>query len=119
TYDRSYSRDPFYEYFYGPGYGQAKATGSGVILTDDGYIVTNNHVIDAADKIEVTLNDKRGYTAKLIGADPATDLALIKIEASDLPTTKLGNSDAVKIGQWVLAVGNPFNLTSTVTAGIV
>ncbi len=119
TYESSYSRDPFYEYFYGPGYGQAKASGSGVILTDDGYIVTNNHVIEGADKIEVALNDQRGFTAKLIGADPATDLALLKIEAKDLPHTKLGNSDDVKVGEWVLAVGNPFNLTSTVTAGIV
>ena len=119
TYETAYSRDPFYEYFYGPGYGQAKASGSGVILTDDGYIVTNNHVIDGADKIEVTLNDQRGYTAKLIGADPGTDLALLKIEETSLPTTKLGNSDNVRVGEWVLAVGNPFNLTSTVTAGIV
>jgi Do/DeqQ family serine protease len=119
TYESSYNRDPFYEYFYGPGYGQAKASGSGVILTDDGYIVTNNHVIEGADKIEVALNDQRGYTAKLIGTDPATDLALLKIEEKDLPHTKLGNSDAVKVGEWVLAVGNPFNLTSTVTAGIV
>lgn len=119
TYERAYSKDPFYEYFYGPGYGQAKASGSGVILSEDGYIVTNNHVIDGADKIEVTLNDKRGFTAKLIGTDPGTDLALLKIEGKDLPTTKLGNSDIVKVGEWVLAVGNPFNLTSTVTAGIV
>lgn len=119
TYESNYSKDPFYEYFYGPGYGKQKASGSGVIITDDGYIVTNNHVINGADKIEVTLNDKRGYTAKLIGADPATDLALLKIESKNLPTVKLGDSDEVKIGEWVLAVGNPFNLTSTVTAGIV
>jgi serine protease Do len=94
-------------------------SGSGVILTEDGYIVTNNHVVDKADKIEVVLNDKRSYTATLIGADPTTDLALLKVEEKNLPFVKYGNSDNVKIGEWVLAVGNPFNLTSTVTAGIV
>ena len=95
------------------------ATGSGVIISSDGYIVTNNHVVQEADKIEVTLNDKHIYLAKIIGSDPSTDLALLKIEAIDLPTVVFGNSDEVRIGEWVLAVGNPFNLTSTVTAGIV
>jgi serine protease Do len=99
--------------------GKQEASGSGVILTEDGYIVTNNHVIDKADKIEVVLNDKRSYTAVLIGTDPTTDLALIKIEEKGLPYVQYGNSDNAKIGEWVLAVGNPFNLTSTVTAGIV
>ncbi|MFN4234666.1 MAG: Do family serine endopeptidase [Bacteroidia bacterium] len=98
---------------------QQMATGSGVILTEDGYIVTNNHVIKGADKIEVTLNNKETYEAKVVGMDPATDLALIKIDADNLPFAKYGNSDDVKVGEWVLAVGNPFNLTSTVTAGIV
>lgn len=99
--------------------GKQEASGSGVILTEDGYIVTNNHVIDKADKIEVVLNDKRSYTAVLIGTDPTTDLALIKVEEKGLPFVQYGNSDNAKIGEWVLAVGNPFNLTSTVTAGIV
>jgi len=95
------------------------ASGSGVIISPDGYIVTNNHVVAKADKIEITTNDHRRFTAKVIGTDPNTDLALIKIEATDLPIVKLGNSDDAKVGEWVLAVGNPFNLTSTVTAGIV
>jgi len=95
------------------------AFGSGVIVSSDGYIVTNNHVVQDADNITVTLNDKRVFKASLIGADPSTDLALIKIEEKNLPFLVYGNSDDVKIGQWVLAVGNPFNLTSTVTAGIV
>ncbi len=93
--------------------------GSGVIITDDGYIVTNNHVVQNAENITVTLNDKRTYSANIIGLDPTTDLALIKIDAHELPFIIMGNSDQVKIGEWVLAVGNPFNLTSTVTAGIV
>jgi Do/DeqQ family serine protease len=95
------------------------ATGSGVIISTDGYIVTNNHVVQDADKVEVTLNDKRIYNATIIGSDPSTDLALLKVDASELPTVQYGNSDDVRIGEWVLAVGNPFNLTSTVTAGIV
>lgn len=95
------------------------AYGSGVIIADDGYIVTNNHVIQDAVEIEVTLNDKRTFKAEIIGNDPSTDLALIKIEEKGLPFLTYGNSDNVKIGEWVLAVGNPFNLTSTVTAGIV
>jgi Do/DeqQ family serine protease len=93
--------------------------GSGVIISDNGYIVTNNHVIDEAEKIKVVLNDKREFEAKLIGADPTTDVALLKIDASNLPFIKYGNSNDLKLGEWVLAVGNPFNLTSTVTAGIV
>ena len=96
-----------------------RASGSGVIISPDGYIVTNNHVVDKADKIEVTTNDRRTFQAKVIGTDPNTDLALIKVNATDLPIVKLGNSDEAKVGEWVLAVGNPFNLTSTVTAGII
>jgi Do/DeqQ family serine protease len=99
--------------------GPQMASGSGVIISPDGYIVTNNHVVDKAEKIEITTNDHRNYKAKVIGTDPNTDLALIKIDATNLPIVKLGNSDAVKVGEWVLAVGNPFKLTSTVTAGIV
>jgi serine protease Do len=99
--------------------GPQQASGSGVILTPDGYIVTNNHVIDNSTKIEVVLNDKRTYVAELVGADPETDLALLKIEEVDLQFISFGNSDDVRIGEWVIAVGNPFNLTSTVTAGIV
>ena len=94
-------------------------SGSGVIVSADGYIVTNNHVIDNADKIEVILNDNRSYKAKLIGTDPNTDLALLKIDEKGLQPINFGNSDATKVGQWVLAVGNPFNLASTVTAGII
>ena len=93
--------------------------GSGVIISKDGYIVTNNHVIDNADVISVKLNDGREYKGRVIGTDPSTDLALVKIEADELPTIPVGNSEALKVGEWVLAVGNPFNMTSTVTAGIV
>ncbi len=99
--------------------GPQKASGSGVIISTDGYIVTNNHVVEKADKIEITTNDKRTFSAKVIGTDPNTDLALIKISATNLPIVKFGNSDDAKVGEWVLAVGNPFNLASTVTAGIV
>jgi serine protease Do len=95
------------------------AFGSGVILSPNGYIVTNNHVVNGADKITVTFNDKREMEAKIIGTSPSTDLALIKVDAKDLPFLTYGNSDQVEVGQWVLAVGNPFNLTSTVTAGII
>lgn len=95
------------------------ATGSGVIITSDGYIVTNNHVVQNAIRLEVTLNDKRSFEAEIVGTDPSTDLALIKIDASDLPYLSYGDSDQIQVGEWVLAVGNPFNLTSTVTAGIV
>ena len=93
--------------------------GSGVILTSDGYIVTNNHVIDRADEIQVTLNDNRVFMATVVGADANTDLALIKIEGDEFPVVPMGNSDELKLGEWVLAVGNPFNLTSSVTAGVV
>jgi len=94
-------------------------SGSGVIISSDGFIVTNNHVIEDADEVEVILNDNRKYKAKVIGTDPTTDLAVVKIEAEKLPHIEFANSDDVQIGQWVLAVGNPFNLSSTVTAGIV
>ena len=119
--------DPF-EYFFGfggrGGFQRPEAqprvgSGSGVIISTDGYIITNNHVIEGADDLEVTLNDNRKYTAKVIGADPTTDIALIKIEEKDLPTIPFGDSEKLKVGEWVLAIGNPFNLTSTVTAGIV
>ncbi|MFA5712953.1 MAG: Do family serine endopeptidase [Bacteroidales bacterium] len=93
--------------------------GSGVIITNDGYIVTNNHVIEGADQIEVTLENNRTFKATLVGSDPATDVALLKIEAENLPILKFGDSDALKLGEWVLAIGNPLNLRSTVTAGIV
>lgn len=95
------------------------AYGSGVVISPDGYIVTNNHVVEGASKIEVTFNDKHKRTATIIGNDPSTDLALIKVEAKDLEFLTFADSDEVKVGEWVLAVGNPFNLTSTVTAGIV
>ncbi len=94
-------------------------TGSGVILQNNGYIVTNNHVVDGADELEVTLYDNRKFKAKLIGVDKSTDLAVIKIEDNDLPAISIGDSDKARVGEWVLAVGNPFNLTSTVTAGII
>lgn len=121
--------DPF-EFFFGFGdrgdqgydFGNSQPSvgfGSGVIISKDGYIITNNHVIDKANEIEVTMNDNSKYTAKLIGTDPDTDIALLKIDAKDLPYIPFGNSDNLKVGEWVLAVGNPFNLTSTVTAGIV
>jgi Do/DeqQ family serine protease len=115
--------DPFRDFF-GDSFpfgqrGPSMGSGSGVIISADGYIVTNNHVVRNASKIEVTLNDKRTFKGKLIGADPNTDLALIKIDASNLNFVVYGNSDDTKIGEWVLAVGNPFNLTSTVTAGII
>ncbi len=96
-----------------------RASGSGVILSSDGYIVTNNHVVQEASKVTVTLNDKREYNATVVGTDPSTDLALLKIDEKELPYLTFGNSDEVKVGEWVLAVGNPFNLTSTVTAGII
>jgi Do/DeqQ family serine protease len=121
----SFQRDPFQEFFYGPGAGGKEykqygaGSGSGVIISSEGYIVTNNHVIENASEIEVILNDNSKYTAKLIGADPSTDIAVLKIEGSGYQPIPLGNSDDLHIGEWVLAVGNPFNLTSTVTAGIV
>lgn len=96
-----------------------EATGSGVIISEDGYIVTNNHVVNGADELTVTLNDNREFSARIIGTDPTTDLALIKINGKNLPTLPVGDSDNLKVGEWVLAVGNPYNLSSTVTAGIV
>jgi Do/DeqQ family serine protease len=117
-------RNPFGWFFdgYDPfgSIGQVSSTGSGVIVRKDGYIVTNLHVVKDAKTIEVVLNNKKkNYTAKLVGTDPSTDLALLKIEAENLPSIVLTNSDDLQIGEWVIAVGNPFNLTSTVTAGIV
>lgn len=115
--------NPILEYFYGYKGGQSQeqvGTGSGVIISEDGYIVTNNHVIKGASEIEITLNNKKSYQAKLIGTDSKMDIALLKIDANEkLPYTVFANSDSVKVGEWVLAVGNPYNLTSTVTAGIV
>lgn len=134
---RSYNpfeSDPFLEFFFGPGAGrrqqprqqdQAKpelrqsGLGSGVIVDADGLIVTNYHVIDGAEKLEITLNDNRTFDATVIGSDQSTDLALVKIEADNLHVIPMGESDSLKVGEWVLAVGNPFGLTSTVTAGIV
>ena len=96
------------------------AAGSGVIISADGYIVTNNHVVDGADELTVTLNENsKEYSARIIGADKTTDLALIKIDAKNLPAIAIANSDDVKVGEWVLAVGNPLGLNNTVTAGIV
>lgn len=111
--------DPFDFWGRPRGQQQSEATGSGVIITDDGYIITNNHVVENAEKVEVTLNDNRTFKARVVGADPSTDLALLKVEEKGLPYIVYGNSDNLKVGEWVLAVGNPFNLTSTVTAGIV
>ncbi|MCF8304441.1 MAG: Do family serine endopeptidase [Bacteroidales bacterium] len=105
--------------FRGPESRPVIGIGSGVIVSDDGYIVTNNHVVAQAERVEVTLNDKRSFEAKIVGTDPSTDLALLKIDAKNLDYISYGNSDEVQVGEWVLAVGNPFNLQSTVTAGIV
>ena len=115
--------NPIMEYFYGSQGGQQQeqiGTGSGVIISEDGYIVTNNHVIKDATDLEITLNNKKVYKAKLIGTDSKMDIALLKIDADEkLPYAAFADSDQVKVGEWVLAVGNPYNLTSTVTAGIV
>lgn len=122
--------DPFLEFFgipqdYGyrdggqPQYREQRAGGSGVIISVDGYVVTNNHVVDGASKLRVKLNDGRTFDAKLVGKDSATDLALLKIEADGLPTLPFGSSDALRLGEWVLAIGSPFDLQSTITAGIV
>ena len=119
---RSYPRDPFFEFFGYPQGGmqrEAQAGGSGVIISEDGYIVTNNHVVNNATKLRVTLHDGRAFDAKVIGTDPATDVALIKIEAEGLPTLPFGSSDDLRLGEWVLAIGYPMNLQSTITAGIV
>jgi len=112
------STSGWFDWYFGGGTQQVQGSGSGVIYSADGYVITNNHVIANSTKIEV-VHEKKTYQAKVIGTDPSTDLALLKIEAQDLPAVKLGISKDVKIGEWVLAVGNPFNLTSTVTAGIV
>lgn len=124
--NNGYSAQSPLDFFFGVprGYNQnprmQMGSGSGVIISKDGYIVTNNHVIDKAQTIEVSLNDDRKYEAKLVGTDPTTDIALLKVDADeDLPFLTFTNSDDVRLGEWVLAVGNPFNLTSTVTAGIV
>lgn len=115
--------DPFFEFFGYPQGGtqqrEAKAGGSGVIISEDGYIVTNNHVIEGATKLRVTLPDGRAFNAKTIGTDPATDVALIKIDASGMPTLPFGSSDDLRLGEWVLAIGYPMELQSTITAGIV
>jgi serine protease Do len=115
------SNDPL-QYFFGPGpqqRGPSQSSGSGVIINSDGYIVTNNHVVQGADMVEVTLHDNRTFKAEVIGADLDTDIALIKINQKDLPALSFVNSDDSRVGEWVLAVGNPFNLNSTVTAGII
>ncbi|MBK8557885.1 MAG: Do family serine endopeptidase [Lewinellaceae bacterium] len=130
SFDFNQLPDPFRQFFGGevpqgrsrrqnPADDMEKATGSGVIISTDGYIVTNNHVVRDAAELTVTLNDKHAYPATVIGTDPSSDLALIKIDAADLPHIDFGNSDEVKVGEWVVAVGNPFNLASTVTAGII
>lgn len=113
--------NPFYQFFFDQGM-QPKAqqgSGSGVIISGDGYILTNNHVVNNADEVEVILDDQRSYSAEVLGTDPNTDLALLKINEDDLAYIPYGNSENVQVGEWVLAVGNPFNLNSTVTAGIV
>jgi serine protease Do len=119
----SQPENPFMEWFYGDRYSnkprEVAGYGSGVIISPDGYIVTNNHVIEDAENIEVVLNDNRKFKAELVGRDPSTDIALLKIKADNLSYLKYGDSEKLKVGEWVLAVGNPFNLTSTVTAGIV
>jgi len=122
---RDFFKDDQFQYFFGPNGGQQQnqrpqlASGSGVIINSDGYIITNNHVIENADDIEVTLYNNKNYKAKVIGTDPSTDLALLQIKENNLPAIALVNSDDVKVGEWVMAVGNPFSLNSTVTAGIV
>ena len=115
--------DDMFRRFFGTPRGQQNQTvrslGSGVIISGDGYILTNNHVIDGADELTVKLENDKSFTAKIIGRDPQTDIAVVKIDANDLPAVSLGNSDSARIGQWVIAVGNPFNLSHTVTAGII
>lgn len=118
------SGNPLFDFFYGESQRQPREVrgyGSGVIISNDGYIITNNHVIERADQVEVTLNDRRTFDAEIVGRDPSTDIALLKIKekVNNLPWIRYGNSDDLRLGEWVLAVGNPFNLTSTVTAGIV
>jgi serine protease Do len=116
-----YDNDPFARLFGGFGFRQPqkKGTGSGVIVSKDGYIVTNNHVVDFADNVNISLSDKRKFVAKVVGTDPRYDLAVLKIDASDLPAVQKGNSETLKIGEWVLAIGFPYDIGTTVTAGIV
>ena len=116
--------DEFFKRFFGaPPQGEQKQTvhslGSGVIVSADGYILTNNHVVEGAEKLTVVFQDQKKYTAKIVGTDPQTDVAVIKVDAKNLPTATLGNSDEVKVGQWIIAIGNPFQLMHTVTAGII
>lgn len=118
--------DPFFEFFgipqqgrRGPSTQERRGGGSGVIISADGYIVTNNHVVDEATRLRVKLSDSRTFDAKVIGTDPTTDVALVKIEAENLPTLPFGSSDSLRLGEWVLAIGSPYNLQSTITAGIV
>lgn len=114
--------NPIMEFFYGEQYSrprEVRGFGSGVIISNDGYIITNNHVVEDADEVDVTLNDNRTFSAEIIGRDPSTDLAVLKIDSDNLPYVRYGDSDRLRLGQWVIAIGNPFNLTSTVTAGIV
>ena len=115
--NNNYSDDPF-RFFFGEDRPMS-GSGSGVIYTSDGYIVTNNHVVEFADNLEVTLYDNRKFSATVVGTNKKTDLAIIKIEANNLPTLELADSDEAQVGEWTLAVGNPFDLTSTVTAGII
>ncbi len=121
--ERNQDQMDIFEYFFGDGYTQRPreqtSSGSGVIISSDGYIVTNQHVVGGATEIEVTLKNNRKFKAELVGEDPATDIAILKIEAKNLPIIPMGDSDDLKLGEWVLAIGNPFGLTSTITAGIV
>ena len=124
TYQAPQIDDPFFRFFFGDDFAQPqsrerKGSGSGVIIRQDGYIVTNNHVVSQASKVRVTLNNNRSYDATVIGTDPATDVALIKIDATGLPTLKFADSDKLRLGEWVLAIGSPYDLRSTITAGIV
>ncbi len=113
------NNDPFGQFFGGDSFGPRGGSGSGVIFSRDGYIVTNNHVVEGADQVEVTLTDNRQYNATIVGTNPSSDMAVLKIEGDDFPTLQFADSDEAEIGEWVLAVGNPFDLTSTVTAGII
>ncbi|MFM6998166.1 MAG: S1C family serine protease, partial [Bacteroidota bacterium] len=123
--EQGYTFNPFQDFFFGFGNTPqmqpriVQGSGSGVIISPDGYIVTNNHVIDKAKEVKVSLNNNKEYVANVVGVDPTTDLAVLKIEAENLPTLAFANSDDLRLGEWVLAVGNPFNLNSTVTAGII
>ena len=124
TRSQQYDIDPFFRFFFGdmtPQSREQKGSGSGVIIRPDGYIVTNNHVVKGASSIKVTLNNNQEYEARVVGTDPATDVAIIKVDATDLPTIEMGDSDALRLGEWVLAIGSPlsYNLRSTITAGIV